>query len=242
MSCALFTNPDLLATLKRNVTTTSERFLPTGIPPHVDLFKGIERNLAAIQTLPDLISDRLEGILDEHDVGSGNITRQYLETTLSNLVSQLHSSPNERVLSPPSTPGGQLYTWGGRLSKLPADFEFPAVDAATAWRLWWRGNVRSGHPPYRFIVPADLATTKQRKALSDWKFVMGHFERVSVGAGFALPTRPTDLEVSNMFEPVAGFLRSVYSCATGKRTRRITQLRLVSHIRVLRKHASTLSG
>ncbi|ETV63760.1 hypothetical protein H257_19309, partial [Aphanomyces astaci] len=168
------------------------------------------------------------------DVTSGNTTRQFLESTLSNLVSQLGTRPAQPTEAPPVASNGLLFTWGGRLSKLPMGFEFPAVDAAMAWRLWWLGNDRSGHPPYRFIVPLDLESTKQRKVLSDWKFMMGKFTGVCQDAGMSMPIHPTEDDVSRLFVPIAVYIRTVCDAAPRKRTRRVTQLRLVSLIRTLR--------
>ena len=234
MSSSIFANTTMLSRLKSHVTLSSSRITPTGIPPHVDLFKAMERNHTAIQEIPNVISDKLETIFQEHGVSSGNITRQYLESALSNFVERIAPRPHSPLVVMSTTQNSVLHNWGGRLAKLPMDFEFPSVDPASAWRLWWLGNDSRSHPPYRFIVPLDLSSTTQRKVLSSWKFVMSEFERVSQSSGLVMPRRPTEEDVKRLYEPIALYIQNICSATTRKRTCRPSQLRLVSLVRVVR--------
>ncbi|KAF0682351.1 hypothetical protein As57867_025436, partial [Aphanomyces stellatus] len=185
-----------MASLKADVTLLSDQISPTGIPPHVDLFKMIEKNYTAIVQVPEAISERLQVVFEDHGIAGGNITRQFLETTLSNFVERLAPRANLPSDSPDSTHHSVLHSWGGRLFMLPKEFEFPSVDPASAWRLWWLGNDRKSQPPYRFISPLDLSSNKQRKILSSWKFMLGRFERVCLDAGLHMPQHPTEEDIA----------------------------------------------
>ncbi|KAF0690700.1 hypothetical protein As57867_017862, partial [Aphanomyces stellatus] len=103
LSSAIFANLTIMATLKAHVVLSSTRHAPTGIPPHVDLFKIIERNHIAIQNLPDAISGKLQHILQEHIVSSGSITRQFLESALSDFVDRIAPRADAQATSTPAT-------------------------------------------------------------------------------------------------------------------------------------------
>ncbi|KAF0683907.1 Aste57867_24080 [Aphanomyces stellatus] len=176
----------------------------------------------------------MESVMQEHGTSAGQITREFFETTLTEFAVRLNRSQMQQNPPPQTTPTATLHSWAGRLSKLPQDFEFPAADAATAWRLWWLGNVSKGYPPFRFIVPLDLATQKQRKLLSEWKFAMGRFERACIAGGVSIVERPTEEIVSQSFDCIAQYLRHLFGRVPSKRPRRLSQLHLISIVRTLR--------
>ncbi|KAH9078953.1 hypothetical protein Ae201684P_020016 [Aphanomyces euteiches] len=188
--------------------------------------------------LPDEICRQLKAILQSNGVACGQITREILEATLSTFLDRLGHRNEVREAPNHAENTRQIHVWNGRMSKLPKDFEFPAVDAATAWRLWLLDNAKKCYPPYRYIVPLDLSSSKQRKVLSDWKFVLGRFEFACLHVGLSIPDQPTEEDAVNLFEQVALYIRAVCSSVPSKRIRRVTQLKLVSLIRTLRKAAS----
>ncbi|KAF0683904.1 Aste57867_24082 [Aphanomyces stellatus] len=184
------------------------------------------------------ISERLQVVFEDHGIAGGNITRQFLETTLSNFVERLAPRANLPSDSPDSTHHSVLHSWGGRLFMLPKEFEFPSVDPASTWKLWWLGNDRKSQPPYRFISPLDLSSNKQRKILSSWKFMLGRFERVCLDAGLHMPQHPTEEDIARLYVPVALYIRDICSAAPRKRTCLPSQLRLVSLVRRVRNATS----
>ncbi|KAH9120125.1 hypothetical protein LEN26_011285 [Aphanomyces euteiches] len=238
LSSSLFANPQLLSSLKDQVVLESDRILSTGIPPHVDMMKSIEKNYNAIASLPSDIVAQIEKVLHDHGVQTGQITRQYLESTLDSYFSRVNCASSLPAPATEQPAVGSLYCWGGRLTKVPPDFEFPSVGVASAWRLWWLGNKRRGHPPYRFIVPVDLPTTRERKQLSNWKFVMGRLDIVCRASGLRFSSTPTEEEVSQSLGYINSYLHRVCASVPGKRSRRTDQLHLVSLVRPLRAVAN----
>lgn len=120
--------------------------------------------------LPDQILDGVRKIVDEKGLMAGNITRDVLESTIAKAMSNLiaFNSNHGQDLSSSSESCRemifQVYTWGGGIHKLKEDFEFPSVDIATAWKLWWRGNPTTKTPPFKDISTLDLATKRKKQS------------------------------------------------------------------------------
>ncbi|KAH9158466.1 hypothetical protein LEN26_002958 [Aphanomyces euteiches] len=215
-SCPFFTN----------------NYLLHGLKPYL----SIERNYTAIVRIADDVSTRMQNLLEDQSANAGNISRDFMQNALSELASSLDQrSPSQLPATDTAEPTtvGRLFTWDGRLSKLPKEFELPNVDAASAWRLWWLGNMRLNIPPYRYIVPLDLSSRKQRKLLSDWKFSMTRFEKVCELAGFSMPQTPSEEIITHSFQFISAYIVRVCSATPRKRTRRVSQFRLVSLIPAL---------
>ncbi|KAH9104699.1 hypothetical protein LEN26_014929 [Aphanomyces euteiches] len=117
-----------------------------------------------------------EKVLEEKGVGCGNISRQFLESTINAAISNVASIQARVSCTPIETinPSYTVFAWAGWLHKLPEDFDFPSVDIAMAWRLWWLGNSMAKHPPYREIDTRDLSTPKKARVFSGWKYLMKH--------------------------------------------------------------------
>ncbi|ETV76575.1 hypothetical protein H257_09574 [Aphanomyces astaci] len=128
------------------------------------------------------------------------------------------------------------FHWGGKFHKLPQNFVFPSVDAATAWKLWWRGNIREKVLPYRKIDTQDLATRAARNMFYEWKFVLekltDHFVSVS-GRNMAL--NPSEQEVSTSFDTARGLFDQFCGETSAKRVRRDGQLKITTLVRLLRQ-------
>ena len=45
----------------------------------------------------------------------------------------------------------QMWTWGGRLHMVPADFSFPLCNVRTFWDLWWAGYIAKRIKPNRYL-------------------------------------------------------------------------------------------
>ncbi|OQR83796.1 hypothetical protein ACHHYP_14294 [Achlya hypogyna] len=149
----------------------------TGVPPTVELARRlglVEKamtNLEArvtkdvadlrstmLNQLPKLLCD---AVLSNFDVnGAVPLTREYLDTCLASLREAMSNQAQG------STPGDELaiaetepvamFTWGGRLHLVPADFELPKCKVYSLWCMWFEGIPASRIGPLRKLRSFDL--------------------------------------------------------------------------------------
>ena len=70
-----------------------------------------------------------------------------------------------------------LFTWGGRLNRVPEDFDFPQL-AAAAWQQYCCGVPAQRICPLRKLRPSDMSMPNKRKRLSDYKYLFGALQAV----------------------------------------------------------------
>lgn len=117
----------------------------------------------------------------------GNLTRDGMETVMQTVLEKAGIIQIIKRFDEPTQPeskekeisnfsDSQLYLWNGAFHCLPEDYKLPIVTCRNAWSLWCCGDPSKNIPPLRFIKPADLKEVKERKRLSDFKFVMQRIE------------------------------------------------------------------
>ncbi len=74
---------------------------------------------------------------------------------------------------PPSQPNN---AWGSLRRSIPSNFQFPSVDVAGAWRLWWCGNQQLHLPPHRKLPARELPSKHQKTIFYRWKFLMNRLQ------------------------------------------------------------------
>ncbi|KAH9094685.1 hypothetical protein LEN26_018176 [Aphanomyces euteiches] len=183
----------------------------SGIPPHIEVYKQLLENARAIADVPREVIDGVRSIFDEHGDFAGNITRKFIEDTISNAIRELSPHVDNSTGSPMLdnishvSPPYEIFHWGGGLHKLPQDFSFPSVDVLTVWKLWWRGNNAKKILPYRQIKSVDVSTRKQRNVLCGWKFIMDKLVNYYYQqTGSRLPRNPTENDILEAFEIARG--------------------------------------
>ena len=181
LNTPLFADPDMknyLASIVRSGFDSSA-MRASGIPPHIELYRSLEKNHSSIMDLPRIILNGVGKILEEKGVAAGNITKEILEQSLANAfrgMSNLVPSPigpQTPTRGPfAQLPGTCVFSWGSKLHRLPENFMFPSVDLMTGWRLWWCGNPTQKIPPFVSIDTTDLSTIPKKKVFSEWKYLM----------------------------------------------------------------------
>ncbi|RHY63869.1 hypothetical protein DYB30_005634 [Aphanomyces astaci] len=166
---AIFRDNAKMSSLKAFVRTTSATLKPTGLPPYVEIYRQLQTQQLTLATITSEVVAGGRNLLDEKELATGTVTPAYIDKLFSSILKRLArgtSAPEVTVVHH-QHPRHQhmLYSWGGRLHKLPESFAFPNVDTATAWALWWLG--KDSEIPFRTIDPHDLATKKQRRILSE---------------------------------------------------------------------------
>eukprot|EP00644_Phytophthora_capsici_P003584 jgi/Phyca11/116630/e_gw1.31.566.1 len=131
-----------------------------------------------------------------------------------------------------SKPTRACYSWGGKFHKLPKNFELPSIDPLGAWQLWWFGDDRREDPPYRTISSADLDTPKKKATLSEWSIFMKHIiNGIAAEVDAPIPTIRDQAHSIELFN--IGF--NTLKLKPSKRTRRSTQIKLTTVLRLIRE-------
>ncbi|ETI37477.1 hypothetical protein F443_16532, partial [Phytophthora nicotianae P1569] len=86
LSTFLFRYPDMMNHLEAAlVCDTSIWMKPTGVPPHVELYKQLRQVQTSIDNLPPVLLEGMSNLIEEKGVAAGNITKQVLEATIESL-------------------------------------------------------------------------------------------------------------------------------------------------------------
>ncbi|KAF0710697.1 hypothetical protein AaE_012419 [Aphanomyces astaci] len=243
LSTALFVEPGLAASLRLFVICglESQCLVASGIPPHVELMRQLDKNQKSIQDISSIVLSGVREIVDEKGLAAGNVTREFFESTLTKAIADVVDVA--RAVSNPHRPHVDeraadypVHHWGGQLHMLPKDFKFPSVDLGTAWSLWWRGNPSQKVPPFRKICTRDLSLKSECKEFYEWKYIMGKlssYYTAQHGNGPNATASPEELIAS--FTIANRLLDPIRLTTTKKRTRRGGQLRVSTAARLVRQ-------
>lgn len=253
----LWNSRPLLEELRNKILcgTESPVMAATGIPPHVSQFEMHERTISGLKeihdTLPDVIVDKIKGIIEEAESTRGTISREYFETRLEHNLSQLEgmivravggqasvSSPDQaaensdRVEILASACQVELYTheWGGRLRSVPQAFKVPSVDILTGFQLWFHGQPSKRISPFREIKSADFndpdnkrASRNESKKFCKWSRVLAYMEQLARRKIPDLPIYPCLEDINTAFMAIQDEIHPPEETVK-KRKRRVGQL------------------
>ena len=107
----------------------------TGIPPHIAILSEMSSLQSAMNSQPQVILDGVSQILEDKGPTAGNITRECVRETLSEIIRSNLSAQLPGSSANPSVEKKQkdeeskfmIYCWGGRFRMLPEAFEFRNV-------------------------------------------------------------------------------------------------------------------
>ncbi|KAH9148505.1 hypothetical protein AeRB84_008162 [Aphanomyces euteiches] len=245
LSTYLFTDPDLASKLRSKIIygSSTNVIQPTGIPPHVELYRKLDAARQQILDLPDSIIQGIGRLLEEKGVMAGNITREIMEQMLAKAIQTLTNQCRPSVCENrgstinQESPKYPLYQWGNKLHVLPESFDFPNVDVFTAWNLWWLGNPMQNTIPYKKIQLVDLSTQAKKNALAEWKFLIekGLCHHLKVNCNFELDGVVSRSDVLSSFELLKPFIDSIVSHSTRRQVRRPSQLKVMTMARLFRE-------
>lgn len=206
LDTGLFTDRTLLNQLSSHVKceTNSDQIQATGIPPFVSILRDVKSlkihmdKLEANQrTISRDVIDGVVQVLEDRAIGAGTVTRDGLRDLLRSVLRDEGIIEAGRRINNPSqsstvetdnettqqlmTP--RIYSWNGRLSRLPQSFTLPRGTCITAWQAWCCGNVSQGYPPLRLIEPSDICDRKAKSRLGDLRFLMRVLEEEADSQG-----------------------------------------------------------
>ncbi|KAH9122377.1 hypothetical protein AeMF1_006297 [Aphanomyces euteiches] len=247
LSTPLFVNDSVRVYLQSVLQSgLDSKFLrASGVPPHVEVYKKLDRMDRSILSLPRQIVDKISALLEETGAIGGHITRSFLETVVKNAVQSLTgittplTGPSQQNSQTESTNHQfQIYSWGSGIHLLPETFQFPSVDICTAWKLWWRGNPQQGLIPFKQIKTIDLSSRNQRNIYYEWKFTMEILcQYYSSKTGKPLLKNPSELQLVDAFDIVKHAVDHFRDETSKKRKRRDCQLKITTVARLFREHA-----
>ncbi|KAG4051541.1 hypothetical protein PC123_g13252 [Phytophthora cactorum] len=219
------------------VRDSSSWMKPTGIPPHVELYKQLLHMQTSIDNLPPVLLEGMSNLIEEKGVAAENTTKQMLEATIESLltragIARAGAPPASNTTSP--SDGDNVYYYAGKFHLLPETFEFPRAGSFGAWQLWWFGNKARGWPPLKNIHPHELPKRSIRKTFSDWVMMIKHLTDAATAAGRTIPTQPSEKQAAEIFEAAMYKLE----LSPTKHKRRLAELSLTTVLRLVREAQS----
>lgn len=224
--------PSLLPLIRSGPACPDDVMTATGIPAYVML----------IDKVSDVTPSVLNGVsklLDEREVLSSNITRDYFDRTLNTLRSEIQrgnsapattevarSAEDDEMLEP-------VFCINGLLRRVPGKFVVPKADLLRIFHMYFLGDSSTRSPPLRLLTTRDMAT-KDGRRITDLHFLMRTFK----GAlGISLwPSVLTLHECSELFIRAMSRLGLPATTPTGRKRVR-TQMDWKTLVRHLRTQA-----
>lgn len=158
-----------------------------------DLTKDVSDIVPAINNAIPAIVEGVTKVLEERAVGFDTVTHRGLETSLMQvldscgLLDLVKRSRNgvvgnsvgveETTVRIENRTSATVYHWGDRMHLVREDFDLPKCGLSAAFVAFMCGNDELGYPPLRHVEPIDMSTNNKKKRLSDFKYVMGVFEK-----------------------------------------------------------------
>lgn len=164
------------------VGSRSEYMSATGIPPYILILMKLFGIEVRLEDFPEELAKIIEKILQDNGAAAANVTPELIFSTIDQGMKRAVDKHFPRVegalnAAPAPNPTGiqnkfGLHMWGGKLHRLPSDYDLPTVSVPVAWRLWIHGNPRLGLPPFKMLDATDFQKKNQKKRFSDWKYLM----------------------------------------------------------------------
>jgi hypothetical protein len=135
-------NPDQMNHLGQQLASDSSTWMiPTGIPPHIELYQKIDKLQNSVDELRPSLLEGMGSLLEEKGIAAGNITKDVLEDTIKRVLTQVGlnrpvSSATDINLQRHDGVGDTVHYYNGKFHLLPQSFSFPRVTAFEAWKLW----------------------------------------------------------------------------------------------------------
>ena len=185
--------------------------------------------------------------MDEKGCYAGNVTPQTIQRSFRGLGEQMlvamraeldmrlpatAPAPDNDPLQQLAEPGDYpLFTWGGKMHRLPEVFELSRRGDATnpplqrtaqqcytmwhvphAWTGTYNGEEKTLKLPPLCVVPAsDFSDPNQRKRRSDWKRVCEGFNRLLTREGEVVPARMSEAQCARLFAKAFTLMRTLVS-------------------------------
>lgn len=226
------------------------RLRASGVPPHVSLLHKIklletkaDGTIEAINETSDKLLEKLLKELELRALGAGTVTyhgleeaikRSMKESGINKIVEEVrnmtNAKPTEENMKKVSS-GPQLYLYGGRFHKLPADFDLPECSVLGMWLLWSCGDTVKNIPALKTLKGCDMPNRSVQKKYSNMKFLMNVLEG-QIGEDNDLNGVLTVMEATRMYNDS---IFKIEALTPRGRKRRREQLSWMTYVNLLRK-------
>jgi hypothetical protein len=247
----LFRDFTLLDTLKPLVKCgvlgdNGNHKVATGIPPHTSLLKEmkivceeIKQVLPAIDTITERTVNGINKLLEDKAIGAGSVTREGLKEILRDefskyMAADIWQRKNEVNATEVSqqTQQLQLFTWGGRINRLPEDYNLPSGTVQSAFLIWMTPDSSKGICALRYCSAIDFSTKEKKRRFGDLSKLMKMIEEYAKLKDI-WPDNPDIAHVNHMTNTWWENI-NISSCTPQGRTRRLGQMKWTSVLKLLR--------
>ncbi|POM62610.1 LOW QUALITY PROTEIN: hypothetical protein PHPALM_28209 [Phytophthora palmivora] len=238
LSTYLFRHQEIVVQLRKALVQDNSPWMkPTGIPPHVEVYKQLKLMQSSIDNLPPVRLEGISNLIEEKGIAAGNITKQMLESTFENLLERAGIVQANRIVPSQtaiSEDSETVHFYKGKFHLLPESFEFPRTGPFGAWVIWWFGDKACGYPPLRKIRPHDLPKASMGKQFSDWSRIIHHLRNAIESTGEEIADNMTDRKATELFQIAVNNLE----LPSSERKRRLTELSVTTVLRLIRERQS----
>ncbi|ETO74209.1 hypothetical protein F444_09989 [Phytophthora nicotianae P1976] len=140
LTTALFRDTEMMNELNASLVFGDSLWMkPTGIPPHVEIYKQLQGVQQSIDNLPPVRLEGMSSLIESKGVTAGNTTKDLLESTIAKLLARVglvrECSGRATTSSAEQHTTGTAHYYDGKFHMLPKSFEFPKTEAFGAWVL-----------------------------------------------------------------------------------------------------------
>jgi hypothetical protein len=192
---------------------------PTGVPAFTNI-------ISAISAVPQ----QLETVIADKDLSNNFITKDFFASALKEVVDELKAS---RQVAVNETHDGDtsgvmrspVYTWDGKLKRLPKDYKLPKTTLLGACIVWHYGDKNNKIAPIKTMSASDFSICNERRRFAEWRDIFQRCEEIMVFT--------SDMQAS---EYVSNILPKLLPERTEKgRFRRFGEIKICSVSRIIRK-------
>lgn len=185
--------------------------IASGIPPHLAVANEMARvSQQILQSNEEIKSQCVQmpqqvaaTILNKFTVkGAVPVTKDDFDQYFNKLVAEMKSfqanSLMAKVVSGTVSESSSVYamfTWGGKLHMVPANWTLPNNCVKDVWTLWFFGHKEDKIRPYRLLEPRDMQNQNQKSMLSKIRRVMA--EIIKTGVAMHLVEAESDVFTMN---------------------------------------------
>ena len=198
--------------------------------------------VSILRNNPDLTAERVLSILELNGYQTRAITPAELGRANRQLGDDIMARINEMIAiqqrsiddENPSSGVSELATDLSNLDSLPISYEFPSVTPQIMYGLWWIPDFNSGIPALRSITnPLE----KHRYRLADVRFLMEKLDNRARSLG-VYNENPTLADIAILYDQVKDAIAIPELTPKGRR-RRVSQLKWLSYVDILRNNEMT---
>jgi hypothetical protein len=179
--------------------------------------------------------------LEERAIGAGTVTRDGLESMIRSTMETVINAANlvpttileeDHTAIPDSDLTMRMFNWGGKLNRLPRDYELPSGSVRVAFQQWMLNDTERNICRLRSCSPLDFDDPKKKKRFSDLKYLMESIETFCQDNDIWVSNPSLD-QVNQMISAWESWMQLSRVSSKG-RSRRLEQFKWTSIVVMLR--------